>query len=425
MINFIEYFNMAIFILLTLCYCYQFFYVFVTFFKKHKPIEVKKQHKYAFLIAARNESAVIGSLLDSIRKQDYPAELIHVFVVADNCTDNTAEVCAQHGATVYTRENLEQVGKGYALDFAFKKIAADFGEDAFEGFFIFDADNLLTKNYVTEMNKTFDAGYRIITSYRNSKNYDTNWISAGYSLWFLREAKYLNHSRMLLGTSCAVSGTGFLVSNEIVKRNDGWHFHLLTEDIEFSIASVIQGETIGYCPSAHFYDEQPITFRQSWNQRLRWSKGFLQVFHAYGKKLSAKALHGSFACYDMLMTIAPAMFISILGVFVNLIFFLVGLALFPFMPIFQLMLQTTLISLLTTAFNLYLLLFSIGLLTTITEWKEIHAKPYKKILYAFTFPFFMFTYLPIAITALFKKVEWTPIEHTITKSVDDIRQEKS
>ena len=116
------------------------------------------------------------------------------------------------------------------------------------------------------MNKTFSKGYRIITSYRNSKNFGTNWISAGYSLWFLREAKFLNNARMMLGTSCAVSGTGFLVSSEVIRERGGWNYHLLTEDIEFTVDTVIRGETIGYCAGAMLYDEQPTRFDQSWNQ---------------------------------------------------------------------------------------------------------------------------------------------------------------
>lgn len=113
------------------------------------------------------------------------------------------------------------------------------------------------------MNKVFSNGYRIITSYRNSKNFGSNWISSGYSLWFLREAKFLNNARMQLGTSCAISGTGFLISADIIRKNGGWIHHLLTEDIEFTVDSVIHGETIGYCANAILYDEQPTLFRQS------------------------------------------------------------------------------------------------------------------------------------------------------------------
>ena len=74
------------------------------------------------------------------------------------------------------------------------------------------------------------------------KNYDTNWITSGYSLWFIREAKYLNNPRMMLKTSCAVSGTGFLVNSSIIKKNNGWKFNLLTEDIQFSVVNILEGE---------------------------------------------------------------------------------------------------------------------------------------------------------------------------------------
>lgn len=172
-----------------------------------------------FLLLQPGENAVIGNLIKSIKAQNYPSELIDVVVVADNCTDNTAEIARSCGAIVYERFNKVLVGKGYALDYAFNKIKEDEGDyTAYDGYFIFDADNVIDRNYVREMNKTFDQGYRVVTSYRNSKNFDTNWITSGYSLWFCREAKYLNNPRMILKTSCAVSGTGFLTSSEIINE---------------------------------------------------------------------------------------------------------------------------------------------------------------------------------------------------------------
>ena len=132
------------------------------------------------------------------------------------------------------------------------------------------------------MNRTFCDGYDIITSYRDSKNYGSNWISAGYALWFLRETRYLNHARFLLGTSCAVSGTGFFFSQRILEKNGGWPFHLLTEDIEFTVHNIINGEKVGFCSKAVLYDEQPVSFRQSCRQRMRWAKGYIQVFQKYG-----------------------------------------------------------------------------------------------------------------------------------------------
>lgn len=293
------------------CYSYQFAYILVPYLKKEKPHKPAELHRYAVLISARNEELVIGNLLDSISAQDYPSSLVRVFVVADNCTDKTAKVARAHGAIVYERFNDKLVGKGYALEYLLDRIGEEYG-DVFDAYMVFDADNLLSEDYISRMNETFSDGYRIITSYRNSKNYGDNWISAGYALWFLREAKYLNNARYLLGTSCAVSGTGFMFSREILKSCGGWPFHLLVEDIEFTIHNIVSGEKVGYCPRAVLYDEQPTKFSQSWKQRMRWARGYIQILRKYGGRL----LHGifakrSFSCFDMTMNIAPAVILIV------------------------------------------------------------------------------------------------------------------
>ncbi len=417
--DFISSFNSLIFIVFMLLYAYQMFYILVAFFRKKDAKKNKEvtRHKFAFLIAARNESNVIGQLIDSIQRQDYPSDLVRIFVIADNCTDNTAEVARNAGAIVYERFNKEQVGKGYALDFGLKSIDRDYGQENIEGVFIFDADNLLSRNYIEKMNKVFDEGYPVVTSYRNSKNYGSNWLSAGYSLWFLRESKYLNNSRMLMDTNCAVSGTGFLVNLDVLRENGGWHYTLLTEDIEFSVDCAVAGRKIGYA-DAEFFDEQPTTFKQSWTQRMRWAKGFYQVFARYGKRLFANWLMKfSFSCFDLTMTIFPALFITLACCLTNICILIY--ALFQGPEAISLV-GITLSSLGTTIANFYITVFLVGLLTTITEWKRIDCSAGKKILYLFTFPVFMFTYVPIAIAALFKKVKWEPIKHSVTKNIEDM-----
>lgn len=424
MLSFITNFNLMLFILFTVLYSYQIVYVAVALFKKaKKPAAASKNHHFAVLIAARNESTVIAQLIESIKKQKYPKDKLDVFVIADNCTDDTADVARAAGASVYERFNKKYVGKGYALTFALNNIKRDYGRDAFEGFFVFDADNLLDENYVAEMNKLFDQGYRVLTCYRNTKNYGTNWISAGYSLWFLRESKYLNNPRMLLKTSCAISGTGFLIHNDIIQKNHGWKHHLLTEDIEFSVDSIINGEKIGYCGAAKIYDEQPSTWKQSWTQRLRWSKGFYQVLGNYSKGLlKGFVVDKRFACYDMFITIAPAIFVSLASIIINACFLLNGM-MNSSIYLQHLIFSTTTSAIITSLFNFYLMLFLVGLITTITEWKEIHdTSTVKKIFYMFTFPLFILTYIPISIAALFKKIGWEPIAHSVSKSIEDFER---
>ena len=407
-ISFVDIFNFCVFITFTICYTYQLYYVLVVLSRKPKQLVAKKNHRYAVVVSARNESAVIGDLIHSIKVQNYPTELIDVFVIADNCTDNTADVAREAGAIVF---------KG------FKIIRSQYADRGYEAYFVFDADNVLDVNYFREMNKTFDNGAKASTSYRNSKNYDSNWISAGYAVWFLREAKFLNQARLTLNTSCAVSGTGFFIAADIIEKNDGWRWHLLTEDIEFSANSILEGIRIAYTPTAVLYDEQPVTFRDSWNQRFRWAKGFYQVFWHYGARLAKGVFtnpKGSrFACYDMLMTIAPGMLLTIVSVVFNAI--IIVLAATGAMST-GVMIASSISSIFFCLFNYVMFMFLFGVLTTFVEWDSIHAPTRKKVLYMFTFPFFMLTYVPIALVALVKKCQWKPIKHSISVDVEEFSE---
>ncbi len=413
-ITFIDAFNFCVFLVFTLCYTYQLYYVFVVLTRKVPVHTPKRNHRYAVMITARNEEPVIGQLIHSIKVQNYPQELIDVFVIADNCTDNTAQVARDAGATVFTRHNTKEVGKGYALDYGFQIIRSHYADAGYEAYFVFDADNVLDVNYFREMNKTFDAGAKASTSYRNSKNFYSNWISAGYAVWFLREAKFLNQARLLLNTSCAISGTGFFIAADVIEKAGGWKWHLLTEDIEFSAASILNGVRISYTPTAVLYDEQPVTFGDSWNQRFRWAKGFYQVFWNYGARLVKGAFANPrgarFACYDMLMTIAPGMLLTIVAVIVNSVCLVLA-------AMGVITVKTMIVSCASSIFfclaNFFLFMFAFGVLTTFVEWDSIHAPTRLKVRSMFTFPFFMLTYIPIALVALVRKCEWKPIRHFI------------
>ena len=407
--------NFIVGFLLFLCYSYQIFYSVVPFSIRPKAHKAPyKKSKFAILIAARNEETVIGNLLFSIKDQDYDKNYLEAIVIADNCTDNTAKIARDIGATVFERFDKKDIGKGYALDFAISELRKRGDWESFDGIIVLDADNVLTKNYITEMSKTRSDGYEAFTSYRNSKNYGDNWISAGYGLWYIRESKFLHYARMLLGSSCAISGTGFFVSRKVLDRFNGWKFYLLTEDIEFSIFAIINGIKIGCCINAELFDEQPITFHQSYKQRLRWSKGFFQVWKKHGKELVRGIFkHRKFAFFDMTMNIMPAFILTVTLLFTStsaIIFGIFGLG--DPSPVVE--------SLLGYIAFTYSVMFLMGLVTIISEWKRIHTKSSKKIGYLFLFPIFMYTYIPISVIALFKRVRWEQIHHTRAKSLDEV-----
>ena len=410
----IETFNNLLSILFIICYSYQVLYLIIPLFKINKLKNINdKPNRYALLIAARNEEKVIGNLLDSIKSQTYDKNYYDVYVGADNCTDDTALVAKNKGAIVFERFNNLKIGKGYVLNFLLRNIKKS--GKKYDAYIVFDADNILDSNYLTEINRVFNQGYEAITSYRNSKNYGDNWISAGYGLWYLHESAHLNASRMVIGSSCSVSGTGFLFSQNLVDKYSGWNFYLLTEDIEFTVENIVNGIKIGYAGKAVLYDEQPTNFKQSYYQRLRWSKGYLQVFKKYGHKLFKGMLDGDFSCFDMTMNYAPAAIISVLSIIINVGYIFINFLLNKsYGYLFN--------QLGAMALGMYDMLFLISLLTTLMEWNNIYTNWYKKILYIFTCPLFLITYLPITIIALFKKVSWKPINHSRQLTLDQIKK---
>ena len=253
---------------------------------KDKPLKVEKDHRFMAIIPAHNEEAVVANLVESLKNQTYNKELYDIYVIADNCTDNTAQVARDAGAIVYERFDEEKKTKGYALDwFLQQKIKEDAPYDAF---FIFDADNIVDKDFIKNMNKKLCQGEDVVQGYRDIKNPTDSWITAGYAIFYWTMHRFYHLARYNLGLSPLLNGTGFMVRFDIVKPN-GWDTVTLTEDIEFSLKRIIAGKKLGWATDAIVYDEQPVGFKQSWSQRSRWTVGHIQCISRYTKSLAVAA----------------------------------------------------------------------------------------------------------------------------------------
>ncbi|MBQ8995337.1 MAG: glycosyltransferase family 2 protein [Oscillospiraceae bacterium] len=406
-------------VLFALCCSYQLIYIPIALIGKRRNrnrIQVEGQtHRYAVLIPARNEERCIPDLIRSIRSQDYPQEKIRVFVLADNCTDDTAQVARDCGATVYTRTDPVHIGKGYALSELLRCIRRD-EPVPFDGYFVFDADNILAEDFIRQMDRCFSQGNDIVHGYRNSKNFGDSWISAGHSLWFLRSTRFLSGAREEIGSSCHISGTGFLFSERIRQSMEDWPYHLLTEDFEFTVDQVLRGERVAFCEDAEFFDEQPTDLATSWRQRTRWAQGYIQVAFRYVPALFKGAIQGNWSCFDYFITALPGYILSFLSAACRLAILLLplftGAATGP----------DTLSEFLRWIGSAYLTVFLLGAVTTLSERDHILASPVKKILSMITFPLYMATFLPISVLAVFTKPQWSPIPHTVT--VRDLQEEK-
>lgn len=451
-------------------YGYRVLYKIGGIFATKKFKKAKKLHKYAVLIAARNEQTVIGNLIESINNQDYPRELIEVFVVADNCTDDTAQIAREHGAKCYERFDDQRKTKGYALQYLVERIREDYGIEAFEGYFVFDADNLLKEDYITRMNESFDAGEKIITSYRNTKNFDDNWISASYAIHWLRTIRHEHRIRSVLNLATRIQGTGFLFANELIK--DGWNYTSLTEDRAFCADAVVKGYRISYNDQAEFYDEQPIDIKIAMRQRIRWAKGHLQAFTELSGKMLRhifitdgianreekdapiykklwRNIKFRFMSFDMLTVIFPRSFMNavkkvlvLLLRITTVIFFSssFGIEYAPefvqnIFSYFNWQLKTTgrgsiIVWLLLCAFFWSVDTYFSGIITAIyifiIEHRRIKKiKFYKKIWYCLTFPLFDIITKISTCIAVFRKVEWRPIPHNSNIKISEIHKTSS
>lgn len=404
-------------------YIYKNIYYIVGIFATRKFPPAAKQHKYAILVAARNEAPVIGNLLESIRMQDYPSELVTVFVVADNCTDDTARLAREGGAVCYERNDPDRRTKGFALQFLVEQIRRDYGIDTFEGYFLFDADNLLKSDYISRMNDSFDAGEKIITSYRNTKNFDDNWISASYAIHWLRTIRSEHRARSLFRLATRIQGTGFLFAWEIIK--DGWNYTSLTEDRALSADAVVNGYRISYNNAAEFYDEQPVDLKIALRQRIRWAKGHLQAFVESGGKLFKNifttrkiGFAGRFMSLDMLNVIFPR---SLMTMSRKFIVFVLEIALLIIAHNKFGAYVTLILSLLIAFAQTFGAAVLSAAYVLIIEHKRIKKiKWYKAVWFCVMFPFFDIIGKISTWIALFSKVEWKPIPHNSSININDI-----
>ncbi len=401
---------------------YQIVYAIIGFFAKPQTYpDARTEHSFGIVITARNERLVIGNLLDSIAVQNYDMSRVRVFVVADNCTDDTADICRAKGAVVYERNDPEKARKGYAMEYLFSCIDRDYGIESLEGYLVFDADNLLHPNYLREINKAFDTGVDAAVGYRNTKNFSTNFISAGYGIHFCRSSALMHRPRAILGLPTHIAGTGYVLRSSLLR--DGWHFTSLTEDTQFTLSSVAKGLHIAFCESAEFFDEQPYSFDVMVRQRLRWEKGRLFCFFrcAWGllrgcfvKPEGGKV--GRFGCYDVFFYAFPKGLFSAL---ISLLYALASVAVFGVSTEPQ-ALATGALGLAKSLAASYLGFVLIGAITVIRERRHIHCSTSRLVWYTLVFPWFDLLGLPISIVSLFMKVKWKPIRHDKAVRIDEL-----
>lgn len=385
---------------------YGLYYVATGVFAFTKPKDEKsisdKKHKFAIIIAARNEEKVIANLIDSLKKQNYDKDKYEINVIINNSTDKTYEVSKKHGANTI-KCDVPVKCKGDVLRYSFNK----FKSKKIDAYVIFDADNVVHPDFLIHMNNSLNNGYKVAQGFRDSKNYQDNWISGSYTLFYYIQNFFFNLSRKKLNSSASINGTGFMIQKEFIEKLD-FKPVTLTEDVELTTVCAINNERIDFVKKAITYDEQPTIFKVSLMQRLRWSKGNLQCWKKYHRALVKSFMKNhNLAAVDMYLNNLAAIVqvVSVIIVLAGLIERLITTKV-----VFSVV---GILGFITS----YLATLVVSLFVTIYNKKSISGMLPALVL----FTLFMLSWIPINIICLFKKnVKWTHIGHNKDINIDDI-----
>ena len=385
---------------------YGLYYVFtgVFAFLKPKSLNLKdnKLHSFEIIIAARNEEHVIGNLIDSLEKQNYNRNKFNINVIVNNSTDNTFEVSKKHGANVIKCE-VPVKSKGEVLRYVFKK----FKKKKFDAYVVFDADNVVHPDFLMHMNNSLNLGYKVAQGFRDSKNYQDNWISGSYTLFYYMQNFFFNLARKKMNSSASINGTGFMVQKKFIEELD-FNPVTLTEDVELTTICAINNEKIDFVSKAITYDEQPTSFKVSLIQRLRWSKGNLQCWINYHHALIKGFIKNhNIASIDM--------YLNNLAAFVQALSAVIVIATFV-EKILTTKVTFTVIGVMAMVVS-YLGTLIVTMFVTLYNKKSVVSMLPGLIL----FTFFLFTWIPINVVSLFKRnIKWQHIGHDKNINIDDI-----
>ena len=411
--QFLYFVQQAIIWIITIYYIYQLVISLFSFINlKDKPLIVNKKHKFLAIIPAHNEENVIENLINSLKEQNYPKDLYDIQVIADNCTDNTEKIARDLGVKVFVRKEDDPAKKtkGFALQVFLKELLSDKKMD-YDAFCIFDADNIVDKNFITAMNKHLCQGEEVVQGYRDIKNPTDSWIAAGYAIFYWMMNRFYHLARYNAGLSPLINGTGFMVKMDAIREN-GWDTNTLTEDIEFSLKRIIQGKKLGWATDAICYDEQPVEFKPSWSQRSRWTIGHIQCLIEYTKPLAKAARENktlmNFDGFLYIIGSIPMFIISIILLLLNAIVYLTkGMTTTAFI-----------INILKYVVPTFFLPIFIALIIMIIDKKPVK-KMWKGII---MYPIFLGSWLVINFKCLFKQdTSWEKIEHNRDVKIDDVK----
>lgn len=238
------------------------------------PSQTVKPVNFLILIPAHNEILTLPATLKAVKalraSPTSPAPTI--VVVADNCSDNTADMARAAGVKVLERFDDERRGKGQALEWAITRLLNEYDQNQFSALVVFDADTVPDQNFLKEAQNSLELGNKILQGYYDILKPSDSWRNR---LLYTAFVLY-NHIRPLgrasLKLSDGLRGNGMVFQREVLEQVP-WSAFGLVEDIEYTNRLVFAGLSVTYVPKARVYGQAPQGRKAAATQRLRWEGG--------------------------------------------------------------------------------------------------------------------------------------------------------
>lgn len=240
-----------------------------------KAVRPSKLFRFAIVIPAHDEESGIIGTLASCKALDYPDGSYDIVVIADNCSDSTAEICRNFGVEVIERFDQDNRGKGHALEYAFSRLM----EKAYDAFVIIDADCTLDEDVLQTFSKILENGIEVAQLNYVVANPDSNSMSYALAVGNYIENVFYYEMKSRLGLAVLLRGTGMMFKRDVLIKYP-WKAYSITEDIEYGVELLRNGIPVHFVLRSSVYSDFPEHADQLVIQRTRWAKGNL----SFGKR---------------------------------------------------------------------------------------------------------------------------------------------
>lgn len=263
--------------------------IFALLEKNNKPISADELRRFAIVVPAYNEEGCISKTIKNLLDINYPKHLFDVFVIADNCTDKTAQIAYEEGAIVWERNNPEKRGKGHALRWCFDHMLSNDLELSYDSVVVVDADSLVSGNLLKVFNIYRENGAEVIQGYLTVAPKPGAWTSETIRIGLTLYNYVRPLGKRWIGCTAGLRGNGMCFSTSILKKNP-WNAYSQTEDLEYGIDLLLNDVEVVFAPEIIGYNQIPEDARNAESQRERWELGRLPVIGRFAGMLMMNAL---------------------------------------------------------------------------------------------------------------------------------------